>query len=154
MRCLLHYRMLYLGEVWEASGRPGARGARSGLGEKICQNTYVLFCQKLRDRPFRVDRGDTTLTKSATGTQTRGADPPKERKRNEKVPKTNGRKKLKTLKRPRRDDSDINEHRSTRRNLSRKKIQFSICVFELFRPTHRNGRSVATATTTKSAACA
>jgi len=57
------------GGNWEASGRHlrgiwGARGQRrpgGGSGGK-CAKTIVFFCQKWRDRPFRVHESVVTLT--------------------------------------------------------------------------------------------
>ena len=82
----------------------------------------------------------------------RDADQRKERKWDENDSKIDGEKKQESLKRPQRGEGDIDDHRSTRTNLSREKIQFSIRVFKDFKPSERNGRSVARATTTKSAA--
>ena len=66
-RC--HQKMGHLGGIWEGSGgQGGAQGARGHLEGK-CAKTIVFFCRKWRDRPFRVDGSDPTLTISAACAQ-------------------------------------------------------------------------------------
>ena len=59
--------------TWKPSGKPldppgGHLGSQTTLGVKYAK-TLVFFCRKWRDRPFRVDGSDATLTISAACAQ-------------------------------------------------------------------------------------
>ena len=59
--------------TWKPSGKPldppgGHLGSQTTLEVKYAK-TITFFCRKWRDRPFRVDGSDATLTISAACTQ-------------------------------------------------------------------------------------
>ena len=51
---------------------------------------YVTVARNFQNQVKRRRGAKSIATKSAAGAQTRGADPPKKRKRDEKVPKIDG----------------------------------------------------------------
>ena len=74
---------------FSGSGRHGASWRpEEDFEGKVVQN-HVFFCQKLRDRPFRVDGSDPTLTKyHACAQKLAASDPAPTRKRRHPVSNT------------------------------------------------------------------